>query len=123
VDGGQQLAGILAAADGGLLVAPFVVIAPPGQAVVADPAVGDHAASGLDVAGHERAEGGAGCVSQHGHPAPADAFRLADLHGDAGQDLLAGLAPAAQAVLLSADECLVRFYGAGEPVPAGPHER
>ena len=59
VDGGQQAAGILAAAGRGLLVAPLVGVAPAGQAVVADPADGDDAAARLDVAGHERAEKGA----------------------------------------------------------------
>jgi len=56
VDGREQVAEILVAAGGGLLVAPLVVIAPAGQAVVADPAVGDDAGTRFDVAGHERAQ-------------------------------------------------------------------
>ena len=123
MDGGQQLPGVLAAAGRGLLVAPLVVIAPAGQAVVADPAVGDDAGTRFDVAGHERAQRGGGCVGQHGHPAPADALRLADLDRDAGQDLLAGLPSAAQAVLLATDERLVHLHRAGQPVPARPHQR
>ena len=123
VDGGQQFTGVLAAAGRGLLVAPLVGVAQGGQAVIAGPAVGDDAAARLDAAGHERAEPGAGRVRQHGHPAPADAFRLADLDRDAGQDLLAGLPPAAQAVLLPADERLVHLHRPGQPAASRPHQR
>jgi len=56
VDGGQQLAGVVAVGPGGTLAAPLEGVALARQAVVAVPAVGDDAAAGLDGAGHERVQ-------------------------------------------------------------------
>src|SRR5712692_8923853 len=123
VDGGQQLAGVLAAAGCGPLAAPLVGVTQARQAGVAAPAVGDDAGARLDVLADERAERGSGRVGQHAHPAPADALRLADLDRDAGEHLLAALPAAAQALLLPADERLVHLHRAGQPVPARPHQR
>ena len=79
---------------GGPLAAPLMGVAEPGQPVVAHPGIGDDLRARLDVVGDEGMQRGGGPVSQQRHAAPADPFRLGDLHRDAGQDLLA-LRPAA----------------------------
>ena len=56
VDGGQQLAGILAAGAGGTLAAAFAGLAEARQPAVVLPRVGDHGAARLDGAGHERVQ-------------------------------------------------------------------
>src|SRR5271166_2141264 len=123
MDGGQQLARVLAAAGRGPLAAPLVGVTQARQSVVAGPAVGDDAGARLDALADERAERTGGRVGQHSHPAPADTLRLADLDRDAGEHLLAALPPAAQALLLPADKGLVHLHRAGQPVPARPHQR
>jgi hypothetical protein len=74
VDGGQQLAGILAAGAGGPLAGPLVVVAEVIQPAVALPSVRDNPRVRLDVTGHEGMQRGSGRAIQDRHPAPADPF-------------------------------------------------
>ena len=101
MDGGQQLAGILAAGPGGPLAAPLVGIAEAIQPAVALPGVRDDPRARPDVTGDEGMQRSSRRVSQDRHPAPADPLRLPHPGRDAGEHLLAPGPAAAQARLLA----------------------
>ena len=122
VNGGQQLAGILAAGAGGALAALFMGVAEAVQPVIALPRVGDDAGARLDVAGDERAQRGSRRVRQDRHPAPADTLRFPDLHRNADQRFLAPGPAAARPRLLAPDERLIHLHRVGQQVPARPHQ-
>jgi len=119
---GEQRAGVLSAGAGGPLAAPVVDVAERVQPAVALPGIGDYRGSRLDVVGDEGMRRVRGRIGQRRHPAPADPLRLADLDSDAGQDLLAPGAPAAQPRLLPADIGLIHLHRAGQSISARPHQ-
>ena len=96
MDSGQELTGILTACPRRSLAAPIVDVAKRVQAAVALPGVSDDRRARFDVVGDEGVQRPGRCVGQGRHPAPTQPPRPADLHGDAGQDLLALGSPAPQ---------------------------
>ena len=117
----QERARILAAGSGRPLATSGMDIAELLEPAVARPAIGDHRRARRNVICHEGVQRGGRRIGQRQHPAPADAFRRLDLHGDAGQHLLAPGSTAGQSRLLTADVGLIHLHHAGQPVPARAH--
>ena len=109
----QERAGVLAAGSGRPLATSVMDIADLLEPAVARPAVGDHRRARLNVICHEGVQRGGRRIGQRQHPAPADAFRRLDLHGDAGQHLLAPGSTAGQPRLLTADVGLIHLHHPG----------
>ena len=123
VDCGQQAVRVLSSCAGRLLVDGPVLISLAADGPVRGPAVGDDLRPRLDVLPDERGQRVTAGVIERRHPAAADAFRLANLHGDPGKDLLAALPAAAQTGLLAADVGLIDLDRAGQPAPSRADQR
>ena len=123
MDSGQQAVRVIPSGAGRFLVDGPVLISLAADGPVSGPAVSDDRRPWLDVLGDERAQRVTAGVIERRHPAAADALRLANLHGDPGEDLLAALPPAPQTGLLAADVGLIDLDRAGQPVTARPHQR
>jgi hypothetical protein len=107
------------------LAAPGVNVAQLVEPPVALPGVGNDRGAGLVMIGDEGVERSGGRIGKGHRLAPANPFRLSNLHRNAGEDLLAPGRPAAQPRLLTTNVRLIPLHCPGQSVPAGPwaHDR